>query len=178
MDFNNEEFGNVSDRLERYASQVGALQAKLECQEKMSEQVRKLDVMGVELDRCQKDLTATQMALAESERGRLEAEAERDEWRKKYEEAEAMMNSAAVENAFLKNCILLSVASIKDFFHFMKRIEMKALTYTFLMKTLSPLMGTKGIEVVNEATEFSDVSELSKLADQLIMSNEGTVLHE
>ena len=178
MDFNNEEFGNVSDRLERYASQVGALQAKLECQEKMSEQVRKLDVMGVELDRCQKDLTATQMALAESERGRLEAEAERDEWRKKYEEAEAFMNSAAVENAFLKNCILLSVASIKDFFHFMKRIEMKALTYTFLMKTLSPLMGSKGIEVVNEATEFSDVSELSKLADQLIMSNEGTVLHE
>ena len=178
MDFNNEEFGNVSDRLERYASQVGALQAKLECQEKMSEQVRKLDVMGVELDRCKQDLTATQMALAESERGRLEAEAERDEWRKKYEEAEAMMNSAAVENAFLKNCILLSVASIKDFFHFMKRIEMKALTYTFLMKTLSPLMGTKGIEVVNEATEFSDVSELSKLADQLIMSNEGTVLHE
>jgi len=178
MDFNNEEFGNVSDRLERYASQVGALQAKLECQEKMSEQVRKLDVMGVELDRCKKDLTATQMALAESERGRLEAEAERDEWRKKYEEAEAMMNSAAVENAFLKNCILLSVASIKDFFHFMKRIEMKALTYTFLMKTLSPLMGAKGIEVVNEATEFSDVSELSKLADQLIMSNEGTVLHE
>lgn len=178
MDFNNEEFGNVSDRLERYASQVGALQAKLECQEKMSEQVRKLDVMGVELDRCQKDLTATQMALAESERGRLEAEAERDEWRKKYEEAEAMMNSAAVENAFLKNCILLSVASIKDFFHFMKRIEMKALTYTFLMKTLSPLMGTKGIEVVNEATEFSDVSELSKLADQLIMSNEGAVIHE
>ena len=178
MDFNNEEFGNVSDRLERYASQVGALQAKLECQEKMSEQERKLDVMGVELDRCKQDLTATQMALAESERGRLEAEAERDEWRKKYEEAEAMMNSAAVENAFLKNCILLSVASIKDFFHFMKRIEMKALTYTFLMKTLSPLMGTKGIEVVNEATEFSDVSELSKLADQLIMSNEGTVLHE
>ena len=178
MDFNNEEFGNVSDRLERYASQVGALQAKLECQEKMSEQERKLDVMGVELDRCQKDLTATQMALAESERGRLEAEAERDEWRKKYEEAEAMMNSAAVENAFLKNCILLSVASIKDFFHFMKRIEMKALTYTFLMKTLSPLMGNRGIEVVNEATEFSDVSELSKLADQLIMSNEGTVLHE
>ena len=178
MDFNNEEFGNVSDRLERYASQVGALQAKLECQEKMSEQERKLDVMGGELDRCKKDLTATQMALAESERGRLEAEAERDEWRKKYEEAEAMMNSAAVENAFLKNCILLSVASIKDFFHFMKRIEMKALTYTFLMKTLSPLMGTKGIEVVNEATEFSDVSELSKLADQLIMSNEGAVIHE
>ena len=178
MDFNNEEFGNVSDRLERYASQVGALQAKLECQEKMSEQERKLDVMGVELDRCKQDLTATQMALAESERGRLEAEAERDQWRKKYEEAEAMMNSAAVENAFLKNCILLSVASIKDFFHFMKRIEMKALTYTFLMKTLSPLMGTKGIEVVNEATEFSDVSELSKLADQLIMSNEGAVIHE
>lgn len=178
MDFNNEEFGNVSDRLERYASQVGALQAKLECQEKMSEQERKLDVMGVELDRTKQDLTATQMALAESERGRLEAEAERDEWRKKYEEAEAMMNSAAVENAFLKNCILLSVASIKDFFHFMKRIEMKALTYTFLMKTLSPLMGTKGIEVVNEATEFSDVSELSKLADQLIMSNEGAVIHE
>ena len=46
MDFNNEEFGNVSDRLERYATQVGALQAKLEYQEKMSEQERKLDVMG------------------------------------------------------------------------------------------------------------------------------------
>ena len=178
MDFNNEEFGNVSDRLERYASQVGALQARLECQEKMSEQERKLQVMGLELDRSKQELTATQMALAESERGRLEAEAERDEWRKKYEGAEAFMNSAAVENAFLKNCILLSVANIKDFFHIMKRIEMKALTYTFLMKTLSPLMGTKGIEVVNEATELSDVSELSKLADQLIMSNEGTVKHE
>lgn len=177
MDFNNEEFDNVSDRLERYASQVGALQARLECQEKMSEQERKLQVMGLELDRNKQELTATQMALAESERGRLEAEAERDVWRKKYEEAEAFMNSAAVENAFLKNCILLSVANIKDFFHIMKRIEMKALTYTFLMKTLSPLMGTKGIKVVNEATELSDVSELSKLADQLIMSNEGTVNH-
>ena len=178
MDFNNEEFGNVSDRLERYASQVGALQARLECQEKMSEQERKLQVMGLELDRSKQELTATQMALAESERGRLEAEAERDVWRKKYEEAESYINSTAVENAFLKNCILLSVANIKDFFHIMKRIEMKALTYTFLMKTLSPLMGTKGIEVVNEATELSDVSELSKLADQLIMSNEGTVKHE
>ena len=178
MDFNNEEFGNVSDRLERYATQVGALQAKLEYQEKMSEQERKLDVMGMELDRSKQELTATQMALAESERGRLEAEAERDMWRKKCEEAEAYMNSAAVENAFLKNCILLSVTSIKDFFHILKRVEMKALAYTFLMKTLSPIMGSKGIEVVNEATEFSDVSELSKLADQLIMSNEGIIKHD
>ena len=66
MDFNNEEFGNVSDRLERYASQVGALQARLECQEKMSEQERKLQVMGLELDRSKQELTATQMALATS----------------------------------------------------------------------------------------------------------------
>ena len=164
MDFNNEEFGNVSDRLERYATQVGALQAKLEYQEKMSEQERKLDVMVMELDRSKQELTATPMALAESERRRLEAE--------------AYMNSAAVENAFLKNCILLSVTSIKDFFHILKRVEMKALAYTFLMKTLSPLMGNRGIEVVNEATEFSDVSELSKLADQLIMSNEGIIKHD
>ena len=66
MDFNNEEFGNVSDRLERYASQVGALQARLECQEKMSEQERRLQVMGLELDRSKQELTATQMALATS----------------------------------------------------------------------------------------------------------------
>jgi hypothetical protein len=45
MDFNNEEFGNVSDRLEKYASQVGALQARLECQEKMSEQELRLRMM-------------------------------------------------------------------------------------------------------------------------------------
>ena len=178
MDFNNEEFGNVSDRLERYATQVGALQARLECQEKMSEQERKLAMMEMELNRCKDNINAMQVALAESERGRLEAEAERDEWRKKYEDADAYINSTAVENAFLKNCILLSVSSIKDFFHIMKRIEMKALAYTFLMKTLSPLMGTKGIDVVNEATEMTDASELSKLADQLIMSNEGIVRHE
>ena len=60
----------------------------------------------------------------------------------------------------------------------LKRIEMKALAYTFLMKTLSPEMGPKGIEVVNEATEMSDVTELGKLADQLIMSNEGLVKHD
>ena len=178
MDFNNEEFGNVSDRLERYATQVGALQAKLEYQEKMSEQERRLQMMEMELNRSKENNVAMQMALAESEHARLEAEAERDEWRNKCVEAEAYMNSAAVENAFLRNCILLSVTSIKDFFHILKRVEMKALAYTFLMKTLSPLMGTRGIEVVNEATEFSDVSELSKLADQLIMSNEGIVKHE
>ena len=178
MDFNNEEFGNVSDRLERYATQVGALQAKLEYQEKMSEQERRLQMMEMELNRSKESIVAMQMALAESECARLEAEAERDEWRDKCVEAEAYMNSAAAENAFLKNCILLSVNSIKEFFQILKRVEVKALTYTFLMKTLSPLMGTKGIEVVNEATEFSDVSELSKLADQLIMSNEGIVKHE
>lgn len=178
MDFNNEEFGNVSDRLERYATQVGALQAKLEYQEKMSEQERRLQMMEMELNRSKENNVAMQMALVESERARLEAEAERDEWRNKCVEAEAYMNSAAVENAFLRNCILLSVTSIKDFFHILKRVEMKALAYTFLMKTLSPIMGSKGIEVVNEATEFSDVSELSKLADQLIMSNEGIVKHE
>jgi hypothetical protein len=55
---------------------------------------------------------------------------------------------------------------------------MKALAYTFLMKTLSPEMGPKGIEVVNEATEMSDATELSKLADQLIMSNEGLIKHD
>ena len=178
MDFNNEEFGNVSDRLERYATQVGALQAKLEYQEKMSEQERRLQMMEMELNRSKENNVAMQMALAESERARLEAEAERDEWRNKCVEAEAYINSTAAENAFLKNCILLSVTSIKDFFHILKRVEMKALAYTFLMKTLSPLVGTRGIEVVNEATEFSDVSELSKLADQLIMSNEGIVKHE
>ena len=73
---------------------------------------------------------------------------------------------------------MLSVSSIKDFFHMLKRIEMKALAYTFLMKTLSPEMGPKGIEVVNEATEMSDATELSKLADQLIMSNEGLIKHD
>ena len=178
MDFNNEEFGNVSDRLERYASQVGALQARLECQEKMSEQESRLRVMESDLNRCKQELMATQMALAESQSEVRKAAAERDAWRRKYEEAEARMKSTFAENTFLRSCIMLSVSSIKDFFHMLKRIEMKALAYTFLMKTLSPEMGPKGIQVVNEATEMSDVTELGKLADQLIMSNEGLVKHD
>ena len=105
MDFNNEEFGNVSDRLERCATQVGALQAKLEYQEKMSEQERRLQMMEMELNRSKDNNVAMQMALAESERARLEAEAERDEWRNKCVEAEAYINSTAAANAFLQNCI-------------------------------------------------------------------------
>lgn len=177
MDFNNDEFANVSDRLEKYATQVGALQAKLECQEKMSEQELKLQTMESALALSKQELAATKSALSEAERARQEAEAERDVWHRKCAEAEAAMKSTVAENVFLKSCIMLSISKIKDFFHMLKRIEMKALAYTFLMKTLSPEMGAKGIEAVNEAAEITDATELGKLADQLIVSNEGIITH-
>ena len=81
-----------------------------------------------------------------------------------------------VENAFLKNCIILSVPGIKHFFSLVRQISSKALLHTFLIKTVSPDMGPEALEVINNAVDLEEVPE-GKLADQIIFENSGTIGH-
>ena len=97
-------------------------------------------------------------------------------WKGECEKLKSVITSAAVENAFLKNCIMLSVSSIRQFLHFVKHINSKALIHTFLVKTVSPDMGPEALEVINQAVDLEETAE-GKLADQIIIDNSGVIEH-
>lgn len=161
MEFNQGEFDSVTQRLEQYASQVSILQTKLELQPEIESLKKELDLRQSELDK---------------------VKAERDELAEKYAaeqrrrmELEGQITTAAVENAWLKNCILLSLTNIKTFMRMVKRIELKSVLITFLHKTILPDMGPRGIQAIDETIELTDMSEIEKLADQIFMDNHGTI---
>jgi hypothetical protein len=64
-----------------------------------------------------------------------------------------------VEIAYLKNYVMLSLASIKTFAQLVKRIDLKSMLYTFVSKTLAPEMGARGIQALNEAIDLTDVPD-------------------
>lgn len=148
MNFTEREFSTVTDKLERYASQIGTLQAHLDTEKKLN------------------GMMAT---LGDKER-------ECGFWKGECEKLKSVITSAAVENAFLKNCIMLSVSSIRQFLHFVKHINSKALIHTFLVKTVSPDMGPEALEVINQAVDLEETAE-GKLADQIIIDNSGVIEH-
>ena len=178
MEFNDEEFSKLTGKLEQYASMVSKLQARLEMKEKENAMQEEMRAVRQQLKEVQHQLEVTNQKLAEAEARCRDVEQERDGWKEQCNRMEKVVNTAAVENAFLKNCILISLSSIKQFSHLIKRVELRALIHTFLMKTLSPLMGARGIEAVNEAVEMGDAYDFDKLADQLIIGNEGNVTNE
>ena len=175
MELSDVEFGNLTGKLEKYAATVSMLEARLEMQEKesvMKEENRclltKLEAEVAETSRLRAELTASEERCAATER-------EREAYREQCEQLTRAMDLALVENAYLKNCLLLSVPSIKYYAHMMKHAEQRALIFTFLTKAMSPLMGVRGIEVLNEAVELGDGYEIEKLADQVVIGNEGQV---
>lgn len=178
MEFNDDEFNMLTGKLEGYAAKVSALEARLEMKEKETMMQEEMNDIKEKLRVAHDELAGVRQQLAESEARRIEAEKDRENLQGEYNKLQKVVDTAAVENAFLKNCILISLSSIRQFSHLIKRVELRALIHTFLMKTLSPLMGTRGIEAVNEAVEIGDSYDLEKLADQLVIGNEGQVTHE
>ena len=165
MELSDVEFGNLTEKLEKYAATVSMLQARLEMQEKenvMKEEYRclltKLKAEAAEVSRLRAELKASEERRAASER-------EREAYREQCEQLTRAMDVALVENAFLKNCLLISVSRIKQYSHMIKRAEQRALIYTFLTKTMSPMMGVHGIEVLNDAVELGDGCEIEKLVN-------------
>ena len=102
---------------------------------------------------------------------------ELEELKGKYELLSHQNDSALVENAWLKNCILLSLTSIRTFMRMVKRVELKSLFITFLHKTILPDMGVRGIHAIDDTMDLTDINEIEKLADQIILENHGNVTH-
>ena len=163
MELNQGEFDSVTQRLEQYASQVSILQTRLEIQP--------------ELVRKDEELARLRTELKDSEMRCMRAEEELEELKGKYELLAHQTDSALVENAWLKNCILLSLTSIRTFMRMVKRVELKSLFITFLHKTILPDMGVRGIHAIDDTMDLTDINEIEKLADQIILENHGNVTH-
>ena len=164
MELNQGEFDTLTKKLEQYAAQLSTLQTKLELQPEIVSLRDQLASVQLKLD---------------------EVTAERDEYKRKYEDEheryEALendMTTAMVENAWLKNCIILSLTSIRAFMRRVKRLEVKSLFFTFLHKTILPEMGPRSIQAIDDTIDLQDIGELEKLADQIIMENNGQVIKQ
>ena len=164
MQFDQTEFTTLTEKLESYASQVSSLQTRIEFEPELAKK-------NLEIESYKKQLLAAEERTAAAERQLAIVTAERDEFKQ-------MAMAKAVENAWLANCLLISVTGIKNFMHMIKRIELKALFLTFLQKTILPEMGAKGLAAINDAIEIKDEDEIKKLADQLIVGNQGAVIHD
>lgn len=164
MEFNKEEFDSLTQKLEQYAAQLSTLQTKLELQPEIESMKNELACLRQKLD----VVTAERDELAE----KYEAEHQR------CEELDNQMTTAMVENAWLKNCIILSLANIRAFMRKVRRLEIKSLFLTFLHKTILPEMGARSIQAIDDTIELQDINELEKLADQIIMENKGIVLKQ
>ena len=175
MESNQALIERMTERLESYASQVSALQTRMEMQAKENELQAEIKDLRKENAALRSELEATRADLAAVREQLRVACEERDGFKLISEQVQKRMDTVMVDNAFLKNCIMLSLGSIKDFVRMVRRIDLKALLYTMLTKTLSPEMGVRGLEAINEAVDLTDVPELEKIADTLLMDNHGTV---
>ena len=164
MELNQDEFDTLTKKLEQYAAQLSTLQTKLELQP--------------EIVSLRDQLASVQHKLDEVTAERDEFERKYEEEHERYEALENEMTTAMVENAWLKNCIILSLTSIRDFMRKVKRLEVKSLFFTFLHKTILPEMGPRSIQAIDDTIDLQDIGELEKLADQIIMENKGQVIKQ
>ncbi len=183
MNLSETEFSTVTDKLEKYASQVSTLQARLdaqitinEIQEQRAQTECRLYQAEQERDMLSMQLAEAQNIIATQKKEIEQKNQENSHWKSECERLTGIIKSAVVENAFLKNCIILSVPGIKHFFTLVRQISSKALLHTFLIKTVSPDMGPEALEVINNAVDLEEVPE-GKLADQIIFENSGTIGH-
>lgn len=164
MEINDAEFTQLTGKLESYASQLSSLKTRIELEPEIAKRDQRIADLEQRLSAAEERANAAEQQLAT-------VTAERDEF-------ERMANAKAVEIAWLKNCLLISVTGVKSFMHLIKRIELKTLFLTFLQKTILPEMGANALAAINDAIEIKDEDEIKKLADQLIVGNQGTVTHE
>ena len=183
MNLSETEFSTVTDKLEKYASQVSTLQARLdaqitihEIQEQRAQTECRLYQVEQERDMLSMQLAEAQNIIATQKKEIEQKNQESSHWKSECERLTGIIKSAVVENAFLKNCIILSVPGIKHFFSLVRQISSKALLHTFLIKTVSADMGPEALEVINNAVDLEEVPE-GKLADQIIFENSGTIGH-
>ena len=93
-------------------------------------------------------------------------------------ELEQINQATEIENRYLKQYLWLSWTKIKNFMAHIHDIRLLAFLQTFMLKTVSETMGSKALEVINEAVQFPDDEDKPStqiLADQVIMHNNGTV---
>ena len=131
MQIDQTEFKTLTEKLESYASQVSSLQTRIELEPELAKRDQIIEDYKKRLSVAEERALAAEQQLAT-------VAAERDEFKQ-------MAMAKAVENAWLANCLLISVTGIKSFMHMIKRIELKALFLTFLQKTILPEMGARGL---------------------------------
>lgn len=104
-------------------------------------------------------------------------EAENVALTQRLSELEQAQMATEIENTYLKRCLWLSWAKIKDFMAHIHDISVLALLQTFMLKTVSEEMGAKALEAINEAVTLPDENKPSTQiqADQVIIENNGTV---
>lgn len=169
MNLDSEEFSDLTGRLEQYASQVSELRTRLEMQEKQAAMQGEMNELKVKNAELQAQLSETQKKLDEVSELLRRRTAECESLQNDCTTLKKAMNAQLVEKAFLENCLLLSLSGIKDFMHIVKRIDLKALFYTFLTKTLSPEMGQRGLKAVNEAVVIEEECDKTQLLADAMM---------
>ena len=124
-------------------------------------------------------IAALENKVKQLERDLQVVTAERDEWKRRYEQTEAANAATQYENTMLKNYLWLSWTKVKHFVAHVPDIRLVAFLQTFMQKTVSDTMGGKALEAINEAVELPEKEPSLKIdADQFIMDNTGTVEHQ
>ena len=118
-------------------------------------------------------------ALNRERDARLKAETENLEKDKEIARLKQLVDSSLATNARLTDGLFLSIKLFSTLFNKVRHFELKSLIYAFIAKTISPELEPNGLEKLNKITELSDHPDLEKLADQLILGNEGgQIIHE
>lgn len=159
MELDHKEFGTLTEKLESYASQVSKLQTTIQMQNEIKEVQAENERERLENMRLKFELETVKAQLEQQEQMNEDITQERDFFKNKAEELEASITKTSVEIAYLKNYVMLSLASIKTFAQLVKRIDLKSMLYTFVSKTLAPEMGARGIQALNEAIDLTDVPD-------------------
>ena len=134
----------------------------------LSTQLSDRDIKVTELE---KKLEETMQRLAIKE-------AENEALVQRVSELEQAHELMELENTYLKRYLWLSWSKIKNFMSHIHDIRLLAFLQTFMLKTVSEEMGTRALEVINEAVQLPDdeVKPSTHIqADQVIMQNSGTV---
>ena len=95
-------------------------------------------------------IAALEKRVLQQDRELLVARAERDEWKRKYEDAMSRHVVVELENQLLRNYLWLSLKKVKDFMMHVHDIRLVGLLQTFMQKTVDDAMGARALEVINE----------------------------
>jgi DNA repair exonuclease SbcCD ATPase subunit len=184
MNFTETEFSSVTDKLERYASELSSLQTRLDAQKEINDMMAIINNKEKELLEVKHELEierrrrwAVEQSLAKKDEENTHLKAAYEQVKAERDKLRVDLGSESAKLAYLMDCIMISVSGVKSFFRIVKQINSKALLHTFLIKTVSPEMGPRALEVINEATDM-DTGIEGKIADQIIFDNTGTVEHQ